>query len=106
MKDNKTITATDDSGNELKQTIKSCIMDALPLLIMLGLVIFGLILSLDYQMNKPKYVSAVIVEEGSSIVVHIDHWESDNGRYILYDKDGSVYNADKSKVVFYNYDKE
>ena len=72
---------------------------------MLGLLILGLVVSLDYQKNKPKYVSAVIVGE-PSVVVHIDHYESDNGRYILYDKDGSVYSADKSKVVFYNYDKE
>lgn len=101
----KTITVTDYGGYEHEQTIKEFIMDLIPLLIMFGLLILGLVLSLDYQKNKPKYVSAVIVGE-PSVVVHIDHYESDNGRYILYDKDGSVYSADKSKVVFYNYDKE
>lgn len=90
---------------ENKQTIKSVIMDVLPLLIMLGLIILGFIVAVEYKNDKPKYVSAVIVGE-PSVVVHIDHYESDNGRYILYDKDGSVYSADKSKVVFYNYDKE
>lgn len=102
----KTITVTDYGGYEHKQTIKEFIMDVIPFLFMLGLIILGLALSIDYQKNKPKYASAVIVGE-PSVVVHIDHYyESDNGRYILYDKDGSVYSADKSKVVFYNYDKE
>jgi len=101
----KTITVTDYGGYEHEQSIKDFIMDSIPLLLMLGMIILGLVLSLDYQKNKPKYVSAVIVGD-PSIVVHIDHYTSDNGRYILYDKDGSVYSADKSKVVFYNYDKE
>ena len=105
MKDKKTITVTDYGGYEHEQTIKDFIMDMLLLLITLGLIILGLVLSLDYQKNKPKYISAVIVGE-PSVVVHIDHYESNNGRYILYDKDGSVYSADESKVVFYNYDKE
>ena len=105
MKDEKTITVTDYGGYEHKQSIKSFIMDLLPMIIILGLIILGFILALKYRKNKPEYISAVIVGE-PSVVVHIDHYESDNGRYILYDKDGSVYSADESNVVFYNYDKE
>ena len=100
----KTITVTDYGGYEHKQTIKEFIMDILPFLIMLGLIILGLVVSIDYhyQMNKPKYDAAVIIGE-PSIVVHIDHYECNGDRYTLYDKDGKVYNADKLRVVFYNY---
>ena len=98
----KTITVTDYGGYEHEQTIKEFIMDLIPLLIMLGLIILGLVVSIDYQRNKPKYDTAVIIGE-PSIVVHIDHYESTDGRYMLYDKDGKVYNVDKQYVVFYNY---
>lgn len=99
----KTITVTGYGGYEHEQTIKEFIMDVLPLLCMLGLVIFGIVLALDYKNEKPKYDTAVIVGE-PSIVVHIDHYyESTDGRYMLYDKDGKVYNVDKQYVVFYNY---
>lgn len=90
---------------EHKQTIKSVIIDVLPVLIMLGLMIFGCAFALDYKNEKPKYDTAVIVGE-PSIVVHIDHYECNGDRYTLYDKDGKVYSADKQYVVFYNYDKE
>ena len=69
---------------------------------MLGLVIFGFVLALEYKNAEPKYDTAVIIRDHQSIVVHIDHYENTGDRYIIYDVDGSVYNADKQYIVFYN----
>lgn len=102
-KDEKTITVTGYGGYEHEQTIKEFIMDLIPLLIMLGLIILGLVVSIDYQRNKPKYDTAVIVGDTTSNIIHIDHYEERGNRYVLYDKDGRVYEANRELVVFYNY---
>lgn len=101
---------TDDWGSTEETTNRAWLKYHIFPSILMGLILIGMAVTIIFTCkcadeHKTKYDAAVIIGE-PSIAVHIDHYESYNGRYILYDKDGSVYSADKSKVVFYNYDKE
>ena len=101
---------TDDWGSTEETTNRVWLKYHIFPSILMGLILIGMtaviIFTCKYaDEHKTKYGAAVIIGE-PSIVVHIDHYKCNGDRYTLYDKDGYVYSADKSKVVFYNYDKE
>lgn len=78
--------------------------DVIAALFFIGFIVIMIMAGVYSVDHEIKYDAAVIVGDKTSTVVHVDHYKRDNDRYIIYDKDGSIYNVNRDLVVFYNYD--
>ena len=76
----------------------------LPTVASLVLITVVVVLTIAALTTHRQYDAAVIVGDTTSNIIHIDHYEDRGNRYVIYDKDGRVYEADCELVVFYNYD--